>query len=511
MLEEDFYKQRTLSDSIKEDSPTPPIPSKIGPYKIEGLLSRGGMSLLYLGTQGGSPDPLVIKVLSPKYLKNPETVARFLKEAHIIGLASHPNIVRLYGQGQWEKGLYIAMEFIQGVSLRQFIQQKSLSQKRALDIVLQVAYALLHLHTHGVIHRDLKPENILITETGEVKIIDFGIAQLQGDEKRPEGFMGTPVYMSPEQKEQPPRVFYSSDIYALGIIAYELILGRLSQGIIHLALLPKHLQKIIEKTLQIDEKKRYQDIVDFITDIAQYSKSHAVEATASEEELSDEIVSMIQEIRSILIPKIAPHIPPLEIGIAVPKGTLFSSLYLDFFALPDRRLIVVLAEPTHNTSPIYSMGLRGMVRMGIEQHFQNDKKDPHPLKMLHSLNRSLHFDAMKTTFSFSFLLLNFEKDQLTFVSCSAHPLLHIPEESAAIRTLSTPNPPLGESPTISLLETIDGWETGDLLILHAASQKEIPESFLADARLLAPQPQAELLLQKMNGKKEGLVVTISRL
>ncbi|MDE3048213.1 MAG: serine/threonine protein kinase, partial [Verrucomicrobiota bacterium] len=183
-----------------------PLPQQIGPYKVESLLSKGGMSVLYLGIHPTTSKPIVIKVLSPKYCKNKEMASRFLKEAAIIGMAHHPNIVRLYGQGAWEKGLYIAMEFVQGISLRQFIQQKSLTHQRALEIILQVAYALCHLHTHGVIHRDLKPENILITESGEIKVIDFGIAHLQGEagteritQKRK--VMGTPVYMSPEQKE----------------------------------------------------------------------------------------------------------------------------------------------------------------------------------------------------------------------------------------------------------------------------------------------------------------------
>ena len=172
---DDFHKQTTLPDLHAGEARNYPLPQKIGPYKIESLLDKGGMSLLYLGVHPGTSQPIVVKVLLPKYLKNKEMMGRFLKEAQIIGMTNHPNIVKLYGQGQWEKGLYIAMEFIQGISLRQFIQQKSLSQKRALEIILQVAYALCHLHTHGVIHRDLKPENILITETGEIKVIDFGI------------------------------------------------------------------------------------------------------------------------------------------------------------------------------------------------------------------------------------------------------------------------------------------------------------------------------------------------
>ena len=89
----EFYKQKTIAERARASPPAPPIPSQIGPYKIESLLNRGGMSLLYLGAQPGSSQPIVIKVLLPKYGKNRETTGRFLKEAHIIGITNHPNIV----------------------------------------------------------------------------------------------------------------------------------------------------------------------------------------------------------------------------------------------------------------------------------------------------------------------------------------------------------------------------------------------------------------------------------
>ena len=198
-----MFEQEKTKPTLNK-TPPPLTPAYIGPYKIESFFNQGGMSNLYLGRHPSSLRPLIVKVLAPKYAQNPEIIQRFLKEAEIIQLANHPNIVRLHGQGQWEKGVFIAMEFIQGISLRQFINKHSLSLKRALEIVLQVAYALCHLHTHGVIHRDLKPENILITEEGEIKVIDFGIAQLHTEvNKDPlaqNRIIGTPTYMSPEQK-----------------------------------------------------------------------------------------------------------------------------------------------------------------------------------------------------------------------------------------------------------------------------------------------------------------------
>ncbi|HSX10966.1 MAG TPA: protein kinase [Chlamydiales bacterium] len=507
---DDFHKQTTLPDLHATQSRFP-LPQKIGPYKIESLLNKGGMSVLYLGTHPDTAQPLVIKVLLPKYLKNKEIANRFLKEAQIIGITNHPNIVRLYGQGQWEKGLYIAMEFIQGISLRQFIQQKSLSHKRALEIILQVAYALCHLHTHGVIHRDLKPENILITETGEIKVIDFGIAQLHGEEERitqKKRMMGTPVYMSPEQKENPTQVGYSSDIYSLGIIAYELILGRLSHGVIHLALLSKPFRTIIEKALKTDPAERYQDIVDFITDISQYIKTLSSENEEREEETSDEVLNMIQETRSILIPKKGPRWPQVEIGIAVHGGISLSSLYLDFFRLTENRYCIALAEPLESgvASLLHSSILRGMVRMAIQLHFQNGKKEQHPIKMLHTLNQALSEDPMDQDFGLCILFLNPDKDQLSFISCSYTNLWHIPDGSKKVRVLSTPNPPLGAHAVSTLLETADNWNSGDTLILHSLglTPNKGEEVFIEEYLLLPAQNQAEKILEKMTAQKKGL-------
>lgn len=521
---DDFHKQNTLPD-LHGNQRSYPLPIKIGPYKIESLLSKGGMSLLYLGTHPQTSEPIAIKVLVPKYIKDKEIVGRFLKEAQIIGMTSHPNIVKLYGQGQWEKGLYIAMEFIRGISLRQFIRQKSLSQKRALEIILQVAYALCHLHTHGVIHRDLKPENILITETGEIKVIDFGIAQFSEEiSQEPSGMgrlIGTPVYMSPEQKQNPNQVTFAADIYSIGIIAYELILGRPSHGIVHLALLPKSLRKIIEKTLKADPKERYQDIVDFITDISEALKKLNIEKA---EEVSEDILDMIQGARSILIPKKGPRWPQLETGIAFHEGISLTGLYIDFFRLNENRLAIAIAEPTESgvASLLHSSILRGMFRMAIEHYFQNGKKDQHPVQMLHALNRALCEDPMNQKFALSLLILQPDRDQLSFVSCNHSPLWHIPEGQKKIRALITPNPELGNDPNVSLLETADNWSAGDILILQSLGvsplkNEESINGWIGENVLLSPQIFSEKLLEKLTGnraapsKRSSAILAIQRL
>ena len=152
-------------------------PEKVGPYKIESFLTSGGMNNLYLAFHQESLEPVAVKVLKSKYVDDFEMKSRFMHEAEIVALANHPGIVKYHSHGVWEGGLYIALEYLQGVPLRKYIQHNPLTLKKAVEVILDLCYAVCHLHTHGIIHRDLKPENIIITDRGEVKLIDFGIAK----------------------------------------------------------------------------------------------------------------------------------------------------------------------------------------------------------------------------------------------------------------------------------------------------------------------------------------------
>jgi serine/threonine protein kinase len=506
---EDIHKRNTLPEA-PEPKATLPLPSKIGPYKIESLLNKGGMSLLYLGLDPDSGKHLAIKVLLPKFLKNKEIKERFLNEARIISMTQHPNIVKFYDVGLWEKGVYIAMEFIRGVSLRQFIAKQSFSLKKALDIILQVASALSHLHAHGVIHRDLKPENILISENGDIKVIDFGISQLIQEEdrllgeRRPRG-LGTPFYMSPEQIGSPGKITTLADIYSIGIIAYELILGKSTHGVIHLTLLPKGLKEIIEKALELDPAKRYQDIVDFITDISHYSRRLSENAIKQGEEFSIEMKGLIDETHSVLVPQAPPRFSEVEIGLRVQDGILPSGLYLDFFSFSDSRLGVVLAEPqeTGVASLFFASYLRGLLRALAETR--------DPSHILQALNLALSKDPQSKQFGLSFLLLEPLKQSLTYICCGLPPLWHIEDGSTKVRELSTPNPLLGADPNIPLASATDNWNPGDMVVLHSLKPMSQEGIVLEGAFLLPPQPLAEKLLKQFSHPKHtSAVVAIQR-
>ncbi len=500
MINDRFHKQPTLTDINPDDEPPSLIPRQIGPYKIESLLNKGGMSLLYMGIQPETREMLAIKVLSPAFVTHPEMVAQFLKEAKIIGMTNHPNIVKLYGEGQWEGGLYIAMEFIRGVSLRQFIEQHSLSMKRCLDIILQVAYALCHLHSHGVIHGDLKPENILITEDGIVKVIDFGISRLHEEVKKDKGksrrIIGTPTYMSPEQKEDPSKISFASDIYALGIIAYELLSGKLSFGVIHLSQVPKGLRLILEKALAVSVKERYPDAIKFISDLSEYIKSGGLEKDRPGTDQLKEIVETIQKAGQSLSPSTLPNWPSLEIGMAKYKAPAQGISYYDFFKFNDNTYAVVIAQPLQSglEAPIFAANLRGMIRalLTSQENFS------FPI-FVSALNRLIQEDPLGQKFAAAFLILSPFRDELSFLSCGLGNIFHVSQNHQTPRKLTNQNPPLG-SPLRSGFEmTLDNWNIGDILIFHSFDTHVdlILQETLKENIFLSPQGQADALLKKI--------------
>lgn len=501
-----FYKQDTQPSFIKP-AHLEPLPAFIGPYKIELLLNKGGMSWLYLGIDPETKKLLAIKTLPIDHLKNAEITERFCKEARIIGLTSHPNIVKLYKEGTWEGGLYIAMEWIHGISLRQFLTNQSLSLKRSLEIILQVGLALEHLHSHGVIHRDLKPENILIAETGEVKVIDFGIAQLIQDPllQKNHGILGTPNYMSPEQKEEASKATYASDIYSLGVIAYELILGKLSFGVIELSLLPKHLRQIIHKALAISISERYQTIGEFIHDLSSYLHSESIDKEKPDQDGVKEFLEIFQSVSRTLSPFPAPFSESIDIGIAKTKSSSQFGLYYDIFKFSQERYFLIMATPLLQGfhSLFSAASLRGSIK-ALMMHQEVDTFSPLDFfKLLQNLTRE---DPLIQGFTFSALYLDPTLDQLTFLSAGGSHLIHIPAGAEA-RILRSINPLFSSQTASELSETTDNWNPGDLLIFHslipqgsAFPEKEAQmesdlKKIVEEEILLSVQPQAEAILK----------------
>lgn len=200
-----------------------------GRYQIERLLGDGGMARVYLGRDLRLNRPVAIKIPHSHLMTDPDFLARFRHEAHAAAMVSHPNLVDVYDVGQDGDQHYIVMEYVAGSTLKQLINREApFAIPRAVRIGEQIARGLHAAHRAGLIHRDIKPQNIIVTDDGQVRITDFGVAKSHLSTAMTETgiTLGTVDYIAPEQAQGRPAT-PQSDIYALGVVLYEMLTGRL--------------------------------------------------------------------------------------------------------------------------------------------------------------------------------------------------------------------------------------------------------------------------------------------
>jgi hypothetical protein len=221
---------------VRAPAAAPPAGRVVGGrYRVERLLGRGGMGSVYEATQIEIGRRVALKLLNRELVSDPQAVERFRREARAAGRLQHPNAVTIYDFGIEENGeAFLAMELLDGPTLRDELRARApLSPREVVDVLAPVADAVDAAHAEGIIHRDLKPDNIMLVRQGDgrtVKVLDFGIAKLAAPEMgggtlTGTGVIGTPFYMSPEQGEG-VRLDARSDVYALGVIAFEMLTGQ---------------------------------------------------------------------------------------------------------------------------------------------------------------------------------------------------------------------------------------------------------------------------------------------
>jgi serine/threonine protein kinase len=249
----------------------PPTPERLAAmlpqYQIESLIGRGGMGAVYRGKQASLKRAVAIKLLPAELSANVEFISRFQREAQTLASLSHQGIVAIFDFGQTSEGhLYFVMEFVDGTDLAHLLHAQRLEPDQALELTMQICEALHYAHSQGVVHRDIKPANVLITRDGRAKLADFGLARplsaIHTQLTATNAIMGTPDYMAPEQWQG--KADHRADIYALGVMLYEMLTGTRPQGAFDLPSIKSHvdarLDEVVVKAMRQEPERRYQRV-----------------------------------------------------------------------------------------------------------------------------------------------------------------------------------------------------------------------------------------------------------
>ena len=270
-----------------------------GRYEIREIIGVGGMAYVYKAYDNIDNRIVAVKILKEEYLANEEFTRRFKNESKAIAILSHPNIVKVYDVSFGEKMQYIVMECVDGITLKEYIdQQKEFKWKEAVHFTVQILRALQHAHDKGIVHRDIKPQNIMLLPDGTIKVADFGIARFSRQDIRTtrstEKAIGSVHYISPEQARG-DITDEKADIYSVGVMLYEMLTGKLpfeADSAVSVAIMqlqseakppreidpniPEGLEDITVKAMQKDPSKRYQSAAEMLNDIDEFKKNPSI-------------------------------------------------------------------------------------------------------------------------------------------------------------------------------------------------------------------------------------------
>ena len=271
------------------------IGQTISHYRITEKLGEGGMGVVYKAEDTRLKRFVALKFLRSDVLEDEEHRERFLREAQAAAALDHPNICTVYEIDEAEGQTFLSMAFLEGQTVKEKFKERPLKLDEALDIAIQTAQGLQAAHEKGIVHRDIKSSNLMVTPQGQVKVMDFGLAQLADRSKltKTTASLGTPSYMSPEQAQK-SKTDRRTDIWSLGVVVYEMVTGRLpfererEQAVLYSIVneepevmtaqrvdVPVELDRIVEKALAKSPDERYQHVEEMIVDLNSLSKKLA--------------------------------------------------------------------------------------------------------------------------------------------------------------------------------------------------------------------------------------------
>ena len=308
----DFVEKPALEAAaalLVDDQPQLASGETIGHYRIVNVIGRGGMGEVYLAEDERLGRKVALKLLPADFTRDRSRMRRFQQEARAASALNHPNILTIHDIGEFDGQSFIAAEFIDGETLRRRLSQQRMTIREVLDLTIQLASALGVAHEAGLVHRDLKPENLMLRRDGYVKVLDFGLVKLVGQEEPTTEasvaektdissglVMGTVKYMSPEQARG-EQVDQRSDIFSFGVVLYEMLAGRTpfagktaseliaairKQEVPPLPDVPVALQRLVSKALHKKKEDRYQTIHDLLADLRGLKEDKALTSAGAQ-------------------------------------------------------------------------------------------------------------------------------------------------------------------------------------------------------------------------------------
>ena len=268
-----------------------------GRYEISEIIGVGGMAVVYKAYDNVENRFVAIKILKEEFLSNQEFLRRFKNESKAIAMLSHPNIVSVYDVSFGDLIQYIVMEYIEGITLKEFIEREgSLRWNDAVHFTMQILKGLQHAHDRGIVHRDVKPQNIMVLSDGTIKVTDFGIARFARSDQRTitDKAIGSVHYISPEQARG-EKTDEKADIYSVGVMLYEMLTGKLpfqAESAVSVAIMqlqrdpqlpseinpsiPKGLEQITMHAMQKSQERRYQSASEILCDLSNFRKEPSI-------------------------------------------------------------------------------------------------------------------------------------------------------------------------------------------------------------------------------------------
>lgn len=478
------------------------IPEKIGRYQIEGEIGRGGMATVFRAYDPRFERQVAIKVLPREFMHDPEFRARFNREAKTIATLEHPAIVPVYDYGEDDGLLYLVMRYMPGGSLADKLENGPLSIEASAEILQRLGSALDRAHSQGIIHRDLKPGNVLFDQYGDAFLADFGIVRVTGSASNltaSGSLVGTPMYMSPEQVYGDKELDGRSDIYALGIILFQMLTGHLPyEADTPAKLMMKHIldpvpalltdrpdlpaeaEAVVSRALAKERDDRFDTASDFSTALSAVTKENPVST-----ELQQQLAAMQSDIAPEASETIAPDLPTTPIDEAPSE---LADDVLEDMDISTTSKQPTAAKPSERKNLVWVLVLVGVLLMAcigicvIGVIVVNQMEEDGTFAEMETAVSSEFPEDKQTPTSAAFPLL--DSEEIAAATTKAE-LLATREQIAVAATLTAEAPPTEDTPETDTLNPAKATRDSLIATRNATADEAAATPVAADVDMAA--------------------------